>query len=753
MHRSRCPSLIVYIASAAALCAATALHAQGAPASVQPGTGSDGGAGLAEVVVTAQRRSENIQNVPIAINAFSGQALQDAGVQTSVQIQQLTPDLTFVGTAGEGQKVNVVLRGVGLNTSSENVEGNVGVYIDDAYIANTSALSFGLFDMDRVEVLKGPQGTLFGEAETGGLIHYITRKPEQPFSTDAYLQYGSYNSRQFQGEIGGGIAPGLAVRASVLYDRDDGYVTNSLGPNKNRTDAYGVRLQALWKPTDRFSALLQFRDTANRPDLQYTFKPQVVYLNPADGLVEALPANVNFFHTCAGCDAAGNPPSIQNGSIWSVTQNTPGYLNVRDQAVDLTLKYDLGFGTLTYITDVSNTNKTYGEDSDGGPGTSVTQQTYLRASQVQQEARLNGGQGPLTWTAGIFYLHRKSDSTFNVNFLGATYHIFPPWISSAIDNYSSDYISGYGQLEYSVTHTVKLITGADYFSNRPTDDVVNQRIFATGSVATTLKTTGPADSSDAGGKIGATWSPRAHTMLYATISRGNRPASYQNPGTIAAGVSPVVAKESLTAYEVGFKQEFEAIPARLNGSAYYYDYRDMQTRAFLGFTSYELNKNARVYGVDLTADLLPIQHLDISANLGLLHGTVYDVALPVTLGPIPVIDTSIPNAPQVSGSVQARYTQPLSHDSDVFVAVTESYRGGTYSEINNNPAQRVGAYGLLSLRVGYHFPGRHIEAGIFGDNLLNRQYYDFIGAVTSIGDAQRFPGRPRWLGGYIRYTY
>ena len=740
--------LALFVASHAS--AQTTAAASGTAASI-PANADDGK--VSEIVVTAQRRLQNIQDVPISINAFTGQTLENLGITSSVGIQKIAPALTFVATAGEGQKTNIVLRGVGLNTSSEDLEGNVGVYVDNTYLASTSGLTFGLFDIDRVEVLKGPQGTLFGESETGGLIHYITQRPTDQFSAYVNADYGSYNTLKLEGEVGGGIAPGLSVRLSGLYDSDDGYVHNKQGEDKNRTDLHALRFQSLWKPTEKFSALLQVRYAEDKPGIESGFKPEPIYLNPTTGLVQALPPTLNFFKTCAGCDAAGNPTTIANGSIWSINQNTPGYLYTQSLGVDLTLTYDFGFATLTSVTDADHTGKGYGEDSDGGPGSSVTQQTFLHANQFQQEFRLNGQMNHLTWTTGLFYLHRTSDSLFDVNFLVATYPIFPPWISASGDDYKQDNISLYGQLEYEILPTVSVIAGIDYFNNTTSDNVLNQRLFATGAVTTTLSTVGKAESSDPGGKIGLTWKPQAGTLAYATVATGSRPSTYQNQGVIPTGVASTVAPETLTDYEVGIKQSFRNIPLVLDVSGYYYDYRDMQTRAFLGFTSYELNKNAKIYGLDATATYSPTRRLTFTGALSLLHGTVYDVTLPNTVGAPIVENTRDPNAPAFSGNLQARYTQPFADGSDAFILISESYRGSTFGELDNNPAQKVAAYALADLRIGYRFPDHKLEIGVYGNNLFDRQYYNFIGAVTSIGDAQRFPGRPLMAGAYVHYSY
>ena len=177
---------------------------------------------------------------------------------------------------------------------------------------------------------------------------------------------------------------------------------------------------------------------------------------------------------------------------------------------------------------------------------------------------------------------------------------------------------------------------------------------------------------------------------------------------------------------------------------------DMQTRAFLGLSSFNLNVNAEVYGIDAEISARPIDGLNLSANLGYLHGRVKDVP---RRGLGTVRDTELPNAPSFSASAQARYEWSVGSGGNMFVLLAGSYRTHTYAEIENNPVQRVEGYFLADGRVGFTTKGGRLEVGASANNIFNKQYFTFIGAVSSIGIAQQFPGRPRGLGVYANIKY
>ncbi len=188
-------------------------------------TASDEGDGIGEIVVTAQRRSQNLQQVPIAVTAIAGDSLREMGMTRSTDIVRLTPGVS-ISSSSAGESAQYTMRGVTQNDYAEIAEGPIAVYVDDSYIPNLQGANFGFYDMERLEVLKGPQGILFGRNATGGLVHYIIAKPSDQLEGYGEASYGSYNQVRFEGAVSGPLSDTLTARASFLFDRNGSYWKN-----------------------------------------------------------------------------------------------------------------------------------------------------------------------------------------------------------------------------------------------------------------------------------------------------------------------------------------------------------------------------------------------------------------------------------------------------------------------------------------------------------------------------------------------
>ena len=241
---------------------------------------------LEEIVVTAQKREQSVQDVGIAITALSGAQMEALGYTNAQQVTAMAPGVSTVQPNGEANYA-LAIRGVANSDFTTNVESPVALYLDEVYISQMSGAGFMLFDMERVEILKGPQGTLFGRNATGGLAHYLSRKPSQEFDGYARLTYGDYDQFKAQGAIGGGLGDTVSARASFSHHQNSGYVTNDFpgsGSNQlNNADDQAWRLQLLWEPTDALSLLFNYR--GSQQDIRTGFFEHVTTL--ADGTLQS----------------------------------------------------------------------------------------------------------------------------------------------------------------------------------------------------------------------------------------------------------------------------------------------------------------------------------------------------------------------------------------------------------------------------------------------------------------------------------
>jgi iron complex outermembrane receptor protein len=198
---------------------------------------------IEEIIVVAQKREQPAQDVGIAITAFTGETIRNLRTYTSEDIANQTPNLQSASFSADPTVMLFAIRGVGQNDFGDHHEGPTAIYVDEAYVSSLGATGFQLFDIERVEVLRGPQGTLFGRNATGGLVHYFTVKPGDDFDAFAEASYGEYNQQRLEGAIGGGLGSQARARLSVLSSQNDGYLENRIGPDVHETDAFAARLQ------------------------------------------------------------------------------------------------------------------------------------------------------------------------------------------------------------------------------------------------------------------------------------------------------------------------------------------------------------------------------------------------------------------------------------------------------------------------------------------------------------------------------
>ena len=213
---------------------------------------------LEEVVVTAQKREQRLQDVGIAVTAMSGDQMEALGFDTAQQVTAMAPGVSTVQPNGEAN-YSIAIRGVANSDFTTNVESPVAVYLDEVYVSQMSGTGFMLFDMERVEILRGPQGTLYGRNATGGLAHFLTTKPSQEADGYAKVTYGDYDQFKFEGAVGGGITDEVSGRISISHHKNDGYIENRLGGDLNNADDLAVRAQLLFEPSDTLSLLFNVR--------------------------------------------------------------------------------------------------------------------------------------------------------------------------------------------------------------------------------------------------------------------------------------------------------------------------------------------------------------------------------------------------------------------------------------------------------------------------------------------------------------
>lgn len=746
-----------------------------------------------EIVVTAQKKEENVQQVGIAVTAFSGEQIEKLGFQTTTDIVYQTPGLQLFEYSPTLTVYNI--RGVSQNSFSDNLEGPIAVYVDDAYLSALGSHNQPLFDVERVEVLKGPQGTLYGRNATGGLIHYISRRPTEEFEAHLSGSYGSYDYYEIEAAVGGLIADGVRGRIAIVDMNEDGYLKSA---DPGIRDAYGKNATAVKAFLD-----VDLGPTATLSLNPYWSKDKDV---PSGAYVrrDGVPDPVTGLGTAAPFPA----------DVFVHTSDIEGFFNREIYGVTARLDWDLNKSVkLTAITNYHELEKSYLEDSDGlpvtigdifgdppfGPGSEpfaplgvfafFTAQDF---QQFSQEVRFSGDTERFSWQAGAYYLDIKERNDSSVEGLAAL------WTNPATGgltqrsrnefNLDSESISIFAQGEYNITEQLKLIVGGRWVRDDKVFDSFIRYLEADGSVlpigvdAEVQGVYGPGvdgsliapicyglavDARCAGdvadpeanfkyddwaGKFQLDYAVNDDVLIYVGANRGTKGGNWAAP-TFPDGANVISVdnfahtEETLWSFEGGIKASFDK--GRFNVSVYHYDYDDYQAFSLLNFNQNITNNDAKVTGAEVELALNPIKGFDLLLGASFIDSKVEGIVTPFGV----VIDTELPNAPAVSLNGLARYAWPA-FGGEMSIQMDAKYNSEQYLEVTNAASSLQKAYVVSNLRIGFA-PSERIDASFWIKNLNDAEYRVY--SLDASGAPNPFINdvfaRPRTYGGTITVKF
>ncbi len=352
---------------------------------------------LEEIIVTAQRREQNLQDVGTSVTAFDSASLDKLGFKDPTEIASQVPGMQF---NQYGATVTVYnLRGVSQNDFSDHQEAPIAVYSDDAYVANTGALAGSMFDLQRVEVLRGPQGTLFGRNATGGLIQYVSKQPTD--TPDGYVEVtvGNYGLIQTEGAVGGALSDRVDTRLSFSTSDRDGYITNRIGASINNQKQYAGRLQFKIKPSDDGEILIKLDAINNDNEIEGNYSWAAAIPDSTGRGVFAPPGTPDY----GGYVNTSTSPFNQAEDRRGIFQRTVWDSNVR-------VNWQFADFSFASVTDFMQLQKRYGEDSDISPNPIFVYDTGVHYQQFSQEFRFNGTVGAMRWITGAYYINYKTDN-------------------------------------------------------------------------------------------------------------------------------------------------------------------------------------------------------------------------------------------------------------------------------------------------------------------------------------------------------
>ena len=609
---------------------------------------SQGQQGVGEIVVTAQRRAERVQDVPIAISAFSSDQLEAQGVSNTLQLGQYVPNLIAQNNTGLGSANAYFLRGLGNTETIPTFDPPVGTYVDDIYLSRQNANNLSLFDVERVEVLRGPQGTLFGRNTTGGAISVIMRKPGDVIGGYAEIGYGSYNKKLARASIDLPLAPTFAIKVSGYWQDDRGYVTNvTTGERQNDDDGWGVRLGLRGELSDitRWHASYAHIEANGENLLNFDCNP-------------ASPTQCTGRFATSGL-RSGNSLSPSPYAPLVIAGRKANYGSGNRTGTDLitsTIEVDVADKTtLAFITGYVNLRQQYALDFfDGRGGPSITVPnppvrgfprggfTILNDGlneQFTQEIKLNGqlAGGLIDYVAGAYYLDERNKTDF-----ADVFSIFNAAVPGGVGLLLGDRTlrnttsaaAGYVQADVNVG-MLTLTAGVRYTDERKTFRISDNRPACNTGGALPVTCLDNANMVALSGlRIPTTsrsrlWTPRFAVnlkpsndlLIFASATRGFKSGGWNARGTVNNQLLPF-GPEKVWSYEAGIKSELFDRRVRANVTVYYMDVTDLQTPSALVNANGSLTfltrnfANYRNKGVEGEFTFAPVTGLNFYANFG-----------------------------------------------------------------------------------------------------------------------------------------
>jgi len=679
---------------------------------VQPQGGSSDnppGSGITDIVVTAQKRTETAQRVPAAVVAVGGEQLAAIGVHDARQLSAIVPAARFEQVRSQ---VQVTVRGVGQANTGPNADPAVATNVNGIYqFTDTTVAAF--FDIDRVEVLPGPQGTLYGRNAAGGAVNIYTRKPGDDFGGNASVEIGNYKTINLEGALDIPVSDTLKLRAAGAMQHHSGYLSN--GANDRKTEA--GRLTAVFEPSDRLSVTLIG----------------------------------TYTHNGGIGDQGVNDPPVDSDDPWHYPFPVEGRFN-RDNVYTVSgqLDYEITDGiTFTYLAGYDHFHRHQFLDLDAqlSPPLTETMDIEQWGDFHSQEARLSGDTGRLEWIVGGYYYDSSQDYSVFVT--------IPPVVSiqqTPISVYSHG-VAGFGQATYSLTDQLRLTGGLRY-----SHDLKHGRgVF-------TLVTPGGPQRSPFSGRTGENrldWKAGIeadvgpHSLAYANVQTGFNQGGFSFAPASTPGGNQF-APEELVAYTAGIKNRFADGRVQINLEAFYYNYDNYQVSARNLNNGLDLIYNAQkaeVYGLQIDSNFRITPNDRLDASLGLLHAEATRLVLPASAGQADYSGYELPASPPITFTASYEHVFDLPNGATLTPRISTHYVSARWSAYNHFQGSRRSEYDKTDLQLTYTSADERWSIEAYVRNITNVAVWNAAVAAGFPGPAAGFLEPPRTFGVQARVNF
>jgi iron complex outermembrane receptor protein len=681
---------------------------------------------LAEVIVTAQKREENSQSVPVSLVAFSEHELRQLGMREGFDLANQVPNMNIDAPTADSN-VRYFIRGVGTQDFNTLATSPIALYLDDVYLGTTIANSVNLYDMQRVEVLLGPQGTFWGKNTTGGAINFITARPTQTLAASAYGGYGSHGERFAEGMVNLPITGTLAARLAFTYSGRDSWIHNLAPDGPHNLDAFdklGGRLSLEWTPNDALSAYLKGEY------LKRTGSTITGYMRPLTGATDAFGNPALPFGTI---NQAGGPSS-DDFDTW-----------------DVTARLDWNLGDLLQLTSISgwmNARRIHEYELNGGtPALLINQAFFGGHEQFTQEVRLaSANSGRFRWQSGLLYYYARENSTTAVPF-NETAFSAPPYVTDDLWPESRRFTSGavFGGAEFDLQPRLTVKGGLRYNGDAGSYQATHYAIYPYADSSNYLSPDPladpnsvlvPADAIDTHARwskltwdAGLSYRFATEKMAYLSASTGYREGTFSSPSGGSAEQFSVLKPETNLAFEIGAKTSWLGNTLQVNAAAFDYNYTNMQVfvlQPIAASSPLSIESNAGKAadrGGEIEVKSRPAPAWLVSGALGYVHAVFTQFDTVTSAGaPLSLAGNRLPRQPQWTGSVQLEYRWTLQDSATVLLHTDWNYRADYYVNANNLHNPYIPGRTIGNVRATYTPSNARWDIAFWSMNLTDKHY-------------------------------
>ena len=685
---------------------------------------------LEEVVVTAERRAENLQEVPNAITALSADTVEQSDIHDLTEIATRIPGLTF-SPFSPGQNI-VALRGASSNDDGAGTDNSVAVFVDDVYLGRVSNINPEMFDIERVEVLRGPQGTLYGKNTIGGAINVVSTRPNmEEFEGKIRVNLGNYQRRDIAGLISGPLGEGWAGKASFSYRNREGWVNNVYLNKQQKDDNVRAFRGQLLYSADDFEAM--FSADFNSLDIEDMARTPIATGEPGDPAFWAAPVPGSYAELCAGRGADCSAGPID------------GYAKRDAWGLSMKLNWNVEAGELISITAFRENEADWNMDSTGTPMSplpplfnQINDDIFDQTNQFTQELRWVSNIGDtIDFVAGLWYLSEETDRTECFDNDVMTSDCTPTADDGATDwyrqvNQTTSY-AAFGQFDWTFADQWELTLGGRYSAD--TKEIDNNAIAGDFVVINQTFSNSVSESWSAfTPKLSLAFFPNEVTTVYGAASWGFKSGGFAAAPQGIEFTEPLDQEEALN-FEFGLKTDI-ATNFRLNAALFSTDYQDLQIQTFgpltaaAAFGTFQTFNagDAEIQGLEVEATWVLTEQLTLSGFYALQDSEFGDTNIPGTAFPDQSGQDLI-RAPDKKFNINADYVQALANGSRLGVNFSWRYTGDQRGELEPWAVQPE--FDLFDARLSWTSSSGALELALWGKNLGNEEYIGHVYTIAS----------------------